>query len=609
MLLETADALTVQDFCTENPKVGCNELVWEELFRRQFPGLHAPFFEVFAAYQASEAARDARMTEGALLITAAPQPLSTETQGKGYGELIATAVFNRQFQDLCAPIIEDFAVYKASEETRGTRLPLSAHMTERVPMFWRDCWQSFASLPDAVMGTVEHLVNGEYGTADFPAYLADVSLICESHWTLAAVLGSMDSSCRCVVPVMLCCAQELLSSVFFYQDSVGMTLRSLLDGGFLTERGAYFILNSEPPICNDCHSVARYCIERGFNDNLPRLIALMEPYSRLSDILHLAINSGQEETALMIAKDVRFDMEDPSYLIEASGAGLSGLVSFILEQKGPVLLRGGGYASAVTGSVNGHHMAVLRSLMEYSGSEFWRNSRDFRRLLGEAITNAKGDMEIVRVLLEYAPHLDIEVTYHWLGLLFRDDRVHILRLLLSNNALGPVRLSELLRTASDSDARECILLILETGGPLMNCDNVLNRALRANKFKLVRLLLDDGRANPMHCGARLMLNLLATGKKESLDMLLKDKRVESELPMTNDALLFISVDSSPRHELIDECLDKAIENLKAGRIELNEQLCRLQLKELARRLGHVVHAGMGRRNLISLISPKQASEH
>ncbi len=675
-LLETSDALSIQDFCTENPKVGSDDLVWEGLFEHQFPGLYPPFFEVFTAYRASEGTEDAQ-------------------------------------------------------------LPLSTHMTERVPMFWRDCWQSLLVLPETAIATVEHLANGECKAVDLSPYFADVALICESHWTLAVVLGSMDSSCRCVVPVILCCAPELLSSVFFCEESIEKRTFSLLsDGKVLTERGAYFLLDHRHLIYDLSREIVAYCIQRGFKSDVPRLI---EVSRRFGSIFHSAADSGQEEIALMIARDMGADLINSSHLIAAAGAGLQGLVSFLLEQKGPALLeREPKYCRAVTNSIDGSHPEVFRTLMEYAEPKFWINQSlgfdlihnaikcaaesgsraqmldtllrsgyhpeamtniitcwirtgdvDCVRLLladGRAHPSSGGhssinmaaqmgntemleliledgrenlamclkgrhnpflltevqeridlftllltylvrdsttlssvvncainshNIEFVRVLLKYVPDLGIESDFHSLVLLLQKDEARMLRLMLTNMTLDAdapsVLLSELLRFAVENSAYECFLLILEIGGPLMNCDAALDSALAVNGHKVVRLLLDDGRANPMHAGAHLMLDSLASGAKESLDLLLRDERVKNELPMIDMALLFICTEGGAENELINEYLDKTIENLKAGGIELNMDLTRLQLKELARRMGHAVHAGMGREDLMSLISPKWKS--
>ncbi len=654
ILLETADALTVQSFCTENPKVGSDESVWEALFLTQHPELHTPFLEVFDAYKTSDT----------------------------------------------------------------SKLPLTAHMTKRTPMFWRDCWQSLKVLDPSVLSTVVRLVNRECHPIYPEEYLDDVSVICESHWTLAVVLGNMDSSGSCVVPIMLCCTPKLLESVFFYQDNLtDIILSVLMEKSLIGEEGVSIL----PPN----HSLFMYSIKKGFVDLVPRFLLNTEKKDLLQLLLH-AIRSGQDEVALTIAKDERIDVTFREIMRQSVTMGLIKTLSFLFKGLGGVLLGNKiEYICSVQNSAVGSHLEVFRFLMEYPEPDFWtpldfvdihavipsafvdlrhkmlailissgfkpnsssyfaishwvkegdiecvrlllkdespfmyplsgsliysaavtgniemlrlilEDGREnlvellgthldpfkcsankgradiFSLLLSELGEDSIGHpsiaasamksckIEIVRLLLPHLHQLDVESMNDGFGDLVIMGKADILQLLFSHNfVISDLALTKYLRLAYS----DCLAVILGASGPLLDFHEALDTAIKYDKHKVLRLLLHDSRSVVRGGATRLVVGAADCGHTESLCALLGDERVKSALPLTNRTLIFIRHKSALVEELLEEYVDKAIDNLKEGKIEINDQLSRPQLKELARRMGHTVHAGMDREELFSLLSP------
>ena len=188
--------------------------------------------------------------------------------------------------------------------------------------------------------------------------------------------------------------------------------------------------------------------------------------------------------------------------------------------------------------------------------------------------------------------------------LVRKGKVDILRLLFSRCVpLSYTTLSELLLIALKVESLDCFRLILDTGGPLLDCSHVLNKALQANTPEVVRLLLQDGRVDPTHNGSLWVIQTARVRHNESLEVLLEDERVKKALPLTNKTLILLC-GKKVNKELMDEYLTKAIDNLIGGRMTLDVNLSRLQMKELARRTGHFVHAGMDIEELSSLVFVK-----
>ncbi len=661
-LLETASAFSVQEFCTENPVIGSDEHIWEALFLTQFPELYAPFLEVCNAYG----------------------------------------------------------------DTKGPGLPFS-DTTRREHMFWRDCWGSLNALEPSVLLTVERLMNRELLQHEPETYFDDVSVMCESHWTLAVVLGNMDSSGSCVVPVMLCCAPELLRSVFFYEER-------------LTSEACFSLVSYGLTCCPPAaDGLTNHSAKMGFVDILPRLIPFLSGEG-VNFLLLDAIESGQDEAALIIARDERADLGAIHIVRQSAKMGLTKTLSFVFGELGSAIIRNKiQYVGNVRCSALGSHLEVFRFLMKYPKPDFWvpsdlqsihevisaatndlrhkmliilidsgfkpsgssyftiehwvkkgdtecvrlllADQRAFPSHLGGSLVNTAaqmGNIEILRLILEdgrvnlakilggtfnpffcaptkqrvdiftlllshlgedslgnksvaaclgshnieivrlLLPHLhrfDSESITKSVIELVRADKVDILRLLASHAPVAPHGLvmshmgfSELLSVASSCKFTDCFLFILEKYGHLVSTQqlhDILERALRRNKDKIVRLLLEDGRTDPSPQASYLVVSATTPGHIDCLKALVCDERVKEALSLTNKTLLFINSSDTLVGEVLEECIDKAIENLKDGKIEINDQLSRLQLKEVARRMGRAIHSAMTREELVSLVSPKR----
>ncbi len=212
-----------------------------------------------------------------------------------------------------------------------------------------------------------------------------------------------------------------------------------------------------------------------------------------------------------------------------------------------------------------------------------------------------------RIWLAYEPRVDLsdpEVFSSVSKLLIRhQDPILLLILSHEYTTTNSSAVNKLLTKVIRLNAVECTLSILDLSTVIECPDALIKLALDLMHGKIAEVLLSHEKSKPAH-PLSFLEGAIDQDTTGGLLSLLQDQRVKDMLPLTDKVFLLLCVRGVSEDELVEDYLSRAIDNLRAGEIEINKDLSRSQLKELARKMGYSIHSAMGNDELLSLISPK-----
>ncbi len=510
-ILLFGDTFTTQTFCDENPGLCGEQELWKALFEQKFPDLYLLFREVSVPFT----------TEGVTGIVPGG----------------------------------------------GTTL--------RTPLFWRDCYFDLHNMPPEMTKAVEELVNGEVSDAFLEESSGKMHKTLEemheNFWSISVVLANLDVSRGAVFPTLFFGAgADLLTHIFFPEemlkaDAVINLFNEYLFRGFdlpaVTENAMIYLI--ERRLTNRVIQMTLYATQKGYNRALRLLLDdhRVDKFIKESKLIYEATKTDNIETVRLLLGDKRANpAADDSLALQESADGHPEILRLLLEDKRADPTADNNAAAFIASDQ--YDSETLKLLLDDGRADPSRRSEN--ETLRAAMSEKSG--EVLRILLEngranpgaFDNRVIIDASAFGsskaVSLLLKDKRVDPaardndaiigasesgksdnLRLLLDDKRTDPgAQNSSSLNQAALNGWPEAVRMLLadERVDPTAGMNLAIRNSVIymrswdnvARKTEVVRLLLEDGRANPADMDNQMILTTVRKGHTEILALLLKDKR-------------------------------------------------------------------------------------
>ena len=406
-IIQNAQVLELQDFCTGNPIPAAQDILWECVFAMESPELYKLFLEVEKAYSISE----------------------------------------------------------------YTKFPLSSKRGQRKPMFWRDCWTSLRSLSFEQIKTLNVCIsNDNVQESTFPLF----EILCDSHWTLAAVIANMDlmNVHQRMIAMMVCRAPDLLESVFFYEKVLKETsLVEIARFEYFTDEGVAFCAHT-PFIYNQ--EVAHCLVQTG-----PP--GIEKALSSFLDICHV------EDAATLLTREAirRKNKEITLMLIRHKNINIHG----ILKTHGSKLY-------ILQEAISWGELEVIDALVLALGPRLFKHLSGYIHCI--SISIIEKHVQVFKYLLSALCALnpswmveEVHLNNIWLWIIKMEPsiRSQFLSIFLQKD-IRPDRLNSMVMSCVVSGDVESLSYILSSTPVLLNIPFILSQASKEGRINILRLLLE-----------------------------------------------------------------------------------------------------------------------